>query len=49
MSSITELKDTIDTKTLNLVLLTIATGGIYSILWLYKIPQRSHPLLKNRL
>ncbi|TDF80696.1 DUF4234 domain-containing protein [Pseudomonas sp. H9] len=36
MSSITELKDTVNTKTLNLVLLSIATGGIYSILWMYK-------------
>lgn len=33
---ITELKDTINTKTVNLVLLTIATGGIYPILWMYK-------------
>ncbi|MDE1266197.1 DUF4234 domain-containing protein [Vibrio aestuarianus] len=36
MSTITELKDSIDTKTLNLFLLTIATGGIYPILWMYK-------------
>lgn len=35
MSTITELKDTINTKTLNFVLLTIATAGIYPILWLY--------------
>ena len=36
MSLITDLKDKIDTKTVNLVLLTIATGGIYPILWMYK-------------
>ncbi|ABN60159.1 conserved hypothetical protein [Shewanella baltica OS155] len=35
MSAITELKDKTNTKTLNLVLLTIATAGIYPILWLY--------------
>jgi len=35
MSVITELKDKINTKTVNLVLLTIATAGIYPILWLY--------------
>lgn len=36
MSTINELKDSLDTKTLNLVLLTIATGGIYPLLWIYK-------------
>ena len=36
MSTINELKDKIDTKTINLVLLTLATGGIYPILWLYE-------------
>ncbi|MFL1527055.1 hypothetical protein [Pseudomonas sp. O230] len=36
MSTINELKDKIDTKTWNLVLLSIATAGIYLILWLYK-------------
>ena len=35
MSTITELKDQINTKTVNMVLLTIATAGIYPILWLY--------------
>lgn len=35
MSTITELKDAINTKTLNFVLLTIATAGIYSIVWLF--------------
>ncbi|WP_372881388.1 hypothetical protein [Psychromonas sp.] len=43
MSTITELKDTIDTKTINLVLLTIATGGIYPILWMYK----NHSVLES--
>ena len=36
MSTISELKDEIDTKTLNLFLLTIATAGIYPMMWLYK-------------
>lgn len=36
VSTINELKDSLDTKTLNLVLLTIATGGIYPLLWIYK-------------
>jgi hypothetical protein len=36
MSTITELKGAVNTKTLNLVLLAIATGGIYPILWLYR-------------
>lgn len=36
MSSITELKDQINTKTINLVLLAIVTAGIYPILWLYE-------------
>jgi len=34
MSSITELKDALNTKTLNLYLLAIATGGIYPIIWI---------------
>ncbi|EJM86823.1 DUF4234 domain-containing protein [Pseudomonas sp. GM60] len=36
MSTINELKDKIDTKTWNLVLLSFATAGIYLLLWLYK-------------
>jgi len=36
MSHINELKDAINTKTVNFVLLTIATAGIYPILWLYR-------------
>ncbi|KPV93066.1 hypothetical protein AN395_00192 [Pseudoalteromonas sp. P1-30] len=35
MSSITELKDSINTKTLNLVLLTFVTAGIYAIVWMF--------------
>ena len=35
-SNIAELKAKIDTKTLNLVLLTFVTGGIYPLLWLYR-------------
>ena len=36
MATTNDLKDKINTKTLNMVLLTMATGGIYPILWLYK-------------
>ncbi|MCP3944021.1 MAG: DUF4234 domain-containing protein [Desulfobacteraceae bacterium] len=36
MSTITELKDQINTKTVNLVLLSIATAGIYPLMWLYE-------------
>lgn len=36
MSTINELKDKINTKTWNLVLLSFATAGIYLLLWLYK-------------
>lgn len=35
MPDINELKDQINTKTTNLVLLTIATAGIYPIIWLF--------------
>lgn len=35
MLNINELKDQVDTKTINLVLLSLATAGIYPILWLY--------------
>ncbi|MCD9465507.1 hypothetical protein CJF25_21595 [Photobacterium phosphoreum] len=36
MSDILALKNKINTKTLNLILLTIATAGIYQLLWLYR-------------
>jgi len=36
MSTINELKDKIDTKTVNMVLLSIATVGLYLLLWLYR-------------
>ena len=35
-ATISELKDKINTKTVHFVLLSIATYGIYTILWLYK-------------
>jgi hypothetical protein len=43
MSTITDLKDKINTKTINLVLLGIATAGIYPILWLHK----NYPIIDN--
>lgn len=36
MSNVTDLKDQINTKTVNLVLLSLVTAGIYPILWLYR-------------
>lgn len=36
MSNISTLKNKIDTKTLNLFLLSIATMGIYPLMWLYR-------------
>lgn len=35
MSNINELKEQLNTKTLHLVLLTMATMGIYPIIWLF--------------
>lgn len=49
MSAITDMKDAINTKTLNLVLLTIATGGIYPVLWIYKNCSIIESLTKNRI
>lgn len=36
MTSITQLKDAVNTKTWNLVLLTVATAGIYQLLWMWR-------------
>lgn len=36
VNNVNELKDTTNTKTLNLFLLTLATAGIFPLLWLYK-------------
>ena len=36
MSSITTLKEKLATPTLHLALLTLATGGVWPLLWLYK-------------
>lgn len=49
MSAINEMKDKIDTKTLNLVLLTIVTAGIYLFLWLYRSNQIISETTKVRL
>lgn len=35
-ADIAELKNKVNTKTMNFVLLSIATAGIYPILWVYK-------------
>jgi len=36
MSNVTDLKERVSTKNLNFVILSIVTGGIYPILWLYR-------------
>lgn len=36
MSSITTLKEKLATPTLHLALLTVATGGVWPLIWLYK-------------
>ncbi|MEZ0123548.1 MAG: DUF4234 domain-containing protein [Candidatus Reddybacter sp.] len=48
MPTITDLKDQIDTKTVNFVLLSIATVGIYPILWLYNNYQVIDKITKTR-
>lgn len=49
MSNINELKDSLNTKTLNLVLLSIATGGIYPLLWIYKNTSTIERITKNNI
>jgi len=36
MQNISDLKDAINTKTIDLVLLTIVTAGIYPLMWMFK-------------
>lgn len=38
MQEASELKDQIGTTTWHLVLMTLATAGIYPILWMWAIP-----------
>jgi predicted membrane protein len=49
MSDINELKDKVNTKTLNMVLLSIATAGIYLLLWLYKSNQKINETTKIKV
>lgn len=49
MSTINELKDKVDTKTLIMFLLSLATAGIYLILWLYKNNKTISETTKVRL
>ncbi|MDB2385845.1 DUF4234 domain-containing protein [Shewanella sp.] len=49
MSTITEMKDTINTKTANLVLLTIATAGIYPIIWLFLNTQKLEEITSKKI
>ncbi|MFT6925126.1 MAG: hypothetical protein ACJAZP_000706 [Psychromonas sp.] len=49
MSTITELKDTINTKTLNFILLTIATAGIYPIIWIFLNTQKLEKVTSKKI
>lgn len=49
MPKITELKDKTNTKTLNLVLLSIATGGIYPLLWMYRNSPTIESITKTKI
>jgi len=49
MSDINELKNKINTKTLNMVLLSVATAGIYLLLWLYKSNQKLNETTKIKV
>lgn len=49
MSTINELKDKIDTKTLNMVLLSAATAGLYLFLWVYRSNLILSETTKNRV
>lgn len=46
--SITDLRDAVNTKTVNLVLLTIATGGIYPALWMYRYSPVIASIIRNK-
>ena len=49
MSNISELKDSNNLQTLHLVLLTVATCGIYAMLWFYKNNQTIASVTKTKL
>lgn len=49
MSQVTDLKDSVDTKTVNLVLLSFATAGIYPILWLYKSQDKISKIINKTI
>ncbi|UUI59727.1 hypothetical protein [Aeromonas salmonicida] len=49
MSTINELKDKLDTKTLNFALLGLVTGSIYNILWMNKATQIIAESTKTKL
>lgn len=49
MPDINELKDKINTKTLNMVLLSAATLGLYLLLWLVRTNQKISETTKIKL
>lgn len=49
MSRIEELKDRIDSKTLNFVLLSMVSVGMYTLLWVYRANQIISDVTKSRI
>lgn len=49
MSRIEELKDRIDSKTLNFVLLTMASLGMYALIWMYRSNQIISEVTQRRI
>lgn len=47
MENINDLKNKIDTKVMNFVLLSIVTGGIYPMMWLYLNQPKLTEQMKN--
>ena len=48
-SHVAELKETINTTTLKLVLLAIVTGGIYLLLWMYRHCANIEQITKSKI
>jgi len=49
MTNITELKDSVNIKTTNFVLLSLATLGIYNVLWLWRQSPKIASITKGNI
>ncbi len=49
MPSVEELKDKVNTKTLNFVLLTVVTFGVYPLLWMYRNNSMIESTIKTKI